>query len=92
GPVAGEFFDRIKRNHQPPFLTECDQDPDKVLLELALRLLEEQKEANNVRWAKNVRKNFDLINKIIEEVEKYKKRKSLPLTWKDHTHITRYLN
>ncbi|CAG8710347.1 20311_t:CDS:2, partial [Racocetra persica] len=32
-----------------------------------LTLLEEQKAAENVQWARNIKRNFDPINKIIEE-------------------------
>jgi hypothetical protein len=122
GSVTSEFFDHIKRNHQPPFLTECDQNPTEVQLESiilhndvihsdnqdensneiydelislttkTLKLLEEQKAAGNTQWIKGIKKNFDPISKMIEEVEKYGRKRTLPLTWKGHTHNTRFLN
>lgn len=128
GSVTSEFFERIKRNHQPPFITECDKNPpetrpdlvipynnentenvevevdvedengDEIFDELitltnkALVLLEEQKSAGSIRWAKNIKKNFDAINKMVEDVEKYKRKRTLPLTWKGHTHNTLFLN
>ncbi|RIB05717.1 hypothetical protein C2G38_2218921 [Gigaspora rosea] len=124
-PVSSNFFDQIKRNNQPPFLTECDQDlvnvqsitlhnsnesndnenynnqsenSDEIYNELitlttkALTLLEEQKEASNILWARSIKKKFNSINRMVEEVEQYKRKRTLHLTWKGHTHNTRFLN
>jgi hypothetical protein len=57
-----------------------------------LNLLEEQKAAGNIRWIKNVKKNFIPITEMVEEIEKYKRKITMPLTWKGHTNNTRFLN
>ncbi|CAG8757324.1 20776_t:CDS:1, partial [Racocetra persica] len=46
----------------------------------ALRLLEKQKIAENVPWARSIRKNFNPIKKIVNEVKEYRNRRILPLT------------
>jgi hypothetical protein len=58
----------------------------------ALILLQEQKSTGNLQWVNSVRKNFEPIIKMVEETEKYRKRRTMPLTWKDHTNNTMFLN
>ena len=36
-------------------------------------------------------KSFNGITKLVKEVEKYRKKRTMPLTWKGHTDNTRYL-
>ena len=57
----------------------------------ALSLLEEQKLAGNIKWCKAVKKSFNPITKLIEDVERYRRKRTMPLTWKGHTDNTRYL-
>ena len=57
----------------------------------ALSLVEEQKSIGNVKWCKAVKKSFDPITKLVEDVEKYRRKRTMPLTWKGHTNNTRYL-
>ena len=45
-----------------------------------LNLLEEQKATGNTRWIKNVKKNFIPIIEMVEEVERYKRKRTMPLT------------
>ncbi|CAG8838016.1 15279_t:CDS:1, partial [Racocetra persica] len=59
-----------------------------TLMTKTLNLLEEQKTAGNSRWVKNIKKNFTPINKMIEDVEQYKRKRTLPLTWKGHNNNT----
>ncbi|CAG8833026.1 20940_t:CDS:1 [Gigaspora margarita] len=126
GLVSSKFFDRIKRNHQPLFLTERDYKLVKMvsfilhnntedniihsnieddfdensndlynelitLITKTLNLLEEQKVTGNSRWIRNIKKNFTPISKMMEEIEQYKRKRTLPLTWKGHTNNTRFL-
>ncbi|CAI2188574.1 13551_t:CDS:2 [Funneliformis geosporum] len=56
-----------------------------------LNLLEEQKQSRNVLWAQGVERNFNQIKTMVNEINQYKRRKTMPRTWKDHTHNTRYL-
>ena len=121
GPVSNEFFGRLKRRHQPPFLTDTEEvsisspsplqvnqqgsqseilddlvDPNTLYDKLiesttkALDLLQQQKAAGNLHWIKGVRQNFTPIIKMVEEVERYKRRRTMPLTWRGHTHNTRF--
>jgi hypothetical protein len=121
GDVTSEFFNHIKRNHRPPFLTEdsqhtveaqsisqndeinivnedstenCAQTYDELIASTtkALAILQEQKEVGNALWVESVKKNFDPISKMVEDVERYRRKRSMPLPWKGHTHNTRFLN
>ncbi|CAG8797953.1 15089_t:CDS:2, partial [Gigaspora rosea] len=56
-----------------------------------LNLFEKQKANGNSRWIRNIKKNFTPISKMIEEIEQYKRKRTLPLTWKGHTNNTRFL-
>jgi hypothetical protein len=58
----------------------------------ALELLQEQKTASNFHWIKGVEKNFAPITKMIEEVERYQRKRTMPYIWKGHTNNTRFLN
>ena len=118
GIVTAEFFANIKRNCQPPFLTENNpllcinneqnfhiepyimdesNEDDELFNDLinttrkALSLLEEQKLAGNIKWCKSVKKSFNSIIKLVEDVEHYQKKHTMPLIWKGHTDNTRYL-
>ena len=90
----------IDDNNSEEILQDTDnlEDCDLLYYELivsttkVLNLLEEQKAAGNIRWVKNVKKNFIPIIEMVEEVEKYKRKRTMPLTWKGHTNNTRYLN
>ena len=57
----------------------------------ALSLLEEQKSAGNIKWCKAVKKSFNPITKLVQDVEQYQRKRTMPLTWKGHTDNTRYL-
>jgi hypothetical protein len=56
-----------------------------------LNLLEEQKQSRNILWAQGVERNFNQIKTMVNEINQYKHRRTMPRTWKDHTHNTRYL-
>ena len=75
-------------------LEDCDLFYNELIVSTtqALNLLEEQKAAGNIKWVKNVKKNFIPIIEMVKEVEKYKRKRTMPLTWKGHTNNTRYLN
>ena len=59
--------------------------------EKALTLLKEQKSAGNIKWCKGAMKSFNGIIKLVKEVEQYRRKRTMPLTWKGHTNSTRYL-
>ena len=56
-----------------------------------IALLEEQKLAGNLKWCRAAKKSFDPLTKLIEDVEQYRRKRTMPLTWKGHTDSTRYL-
>lgn len=60
--------------------------------ERALNILKEHKEAKNSRWIKGVERNFILIENMVRDIETYRNRRTMPLTWKDHSNNTRFLN
>ena len=60
--------------------------------EKALGFLKEHKEAKNSKWIKGVERNFLLVENMVREIETYRHRRTMPLTWKDHSNNTRYLN
>ena len=72
--------------------------------EKALNILKEYKEAKNSRWIKGVERNFILIEaelermkkeptqNMVRDIETYRNRRTMPLTWKDHSNNTRFLN
>jgi hypothetical protein len=123
GAVTSEFFNNVKRNCTPPFLTVDDnQVPAEVQMESiscsndiennveestensletydeliestrkALLLLEEQKAAGNVQWLNNIKRNFNPVTQMVQDVERYRRKRTMPLTWKGHTRNTRYL-
>jgi hypothetical protein len=57
----------------------------------ALSIIEEQKLIGIIKWCKAVKKSFDPIAKLVDGVEKYRRKRSMPLTWKGHTNNTHYL-
>jgi hypothetical protein len=57
----------------------------------ALDLLKEQKKSRNINWVQGVERNFNQIKTMVNEVNQYKCRKTMPRTWKDHNHNTRFL-
>ena len=59
--------------------------------EKVLALLKEQKSAGNIKWCKGVMKSFNGVTKLVKEVEQYRRKITMPLTWKGHTNNTRYL-
>ena len=57
----------------------------------ALEILEEQQNLQNISWINGVERNFNAIKTMVGEIDQYKRRRTMPRTWKDHTHNTRYL-
>ncbi|GBB87379.1 hypothetical protein RclHR1_13830006 [Rhizophagus clarus] len=45
-----------------------------------LQILKEQKATGNLKWAKNIKKNFYSINKMQEEIKSYQRSQKIPLT------------
>ncbi|CAG8436323.1 3850_t:CDS:2, partial [Scutellospora calospora] len=54
----------------------------------ALDLLYEHKDTKNIKWGKSIEKNFLSVNTMVEQIEAYRRRITMPKTWKEHTHNT----
>ena len=61
------------------------------VLNKALKIVQEQHLASNVRWAKSVNRNLDGIRKMVNEIESYNNKIHNPRTWKDLTNNTMFL-
>jgi len=57
----------------------------------ALDLLEEQNLKGNIRWCKGVKRYFDPLSRLVTDVEQYRRKRTMPLTWRGHNDSTRYL-
>jgi len=57
----------------------------------AKKIVAEQHQAKNYRWAKSVVRNFSGIKKLVDDVKSYSRRITLPRTWKDHNENTMFL-
>ncbi|CAG8635215.1 11672_t:CDS:2 [Dentiscutata heterogama] len=54
----------------------------------ALSILEDQRSKKNLRWIKSVNKNFKPVEQMTSEIISYKRRRTMPRTFKDHTNNT----
>jgi len=48
----------------------------------ALDFLKEHKEAKNSQWIKGIERNFISVENMVQEIESYRRRRTMPLTWK----------
>ena len=60
--------------------------------ERSLELLKDQYSKKNFKWIKGVEKNFKPIEGMLNEISVYKRRKTMPCTFKDHSHNTLFFN
>ena len=51
-----------------------------------------RRDKGNLRWAKGIEKNFIPMEKMLSEITLYKRRQTIPQTFKDHTHNTLFFN
>ncbi|CAG8847134.1 25512_t:CDS:2, partial [Gigaspora margarita] len=71
-----------------------DEDSDAFFNQLidttkkTLDLLYEHKDTKNIKWGKSVEKNFRSVSTMVEQIETYRRRRTMPKTWKEHTHNT----
>jgi hypothetical protein len=86
-------IDSLENNTNDNKHEECEDLYNHLIIitENTLQILKEQKGTGNLKWAKSVEKNFYSINKMQEEIKSYQRSQKMPLTWKGHTHNTRYL-
>jgi hypothetical protein len=57
----------------------------------AKKIVAEQRQVKNYHWAKSVAKKFSGIKKLVDDVNQYSRRITLPCTWKDHNENTMFL-
>ena len=57
----------------------------------ALRIVEEQENIGNKRWAQAVQTSFKGIKNLVTDINKYKRKITNPRTWKDHNRHTMFL-
>ncbi|CAG8749721.1 13818_t:CDS:2, partial [Cetraspora pellucida] len=60
----------------------------KSVLHDALKIMQEQENANNIQWAQAVQRSFKSVQDLVIDVKSYKRRINNPYTWKDHNKHT----
>jgi len=60
-------------------------------IEKLRQIIDEQCDAGNYRWMKAVEKCFNGTRKLVNDVEKYRRRNTNPRTWADHNANTLFL-
>ena len=60
-------------------------------IEKLRQIIDEQCNAENYKWIKNVEACFKETRKLINDIEKYRNRNTNPRTWADHNENTFYL-
>jgi hypothetical protein len=63
----------------------------KLILCEALRIVEEQENIGNKRWAEAVQTSFKGIKNLVTDINKYERQITNPHTWKDHNKHTMFL-
>jgi hypothetical protein len=63
----------------------------KLILCEALRIVEEQENIGNKRWAEAVQTSFKGIKNLVTDINKYERQITNPRTWKDHNKHTMFL-
>ncbi|CAB4440589.1 unnamed protein product [Rhizophagus irregularis] len=60
-------------------------------LDNAKKIVIEQHQVKNYRWANSVIKNFSGMKKVVDDIKSYSRRTTFPRTWKDHNENTMFL-
>ena len=60
-------------------------------IEKLRQIIDEQCDAENYRWMKAVEKYFNGARKLVDDVEKLRRRITNPRTWADHNENTLFL-
>ncbi|CAG8810127.1 20896_t:CDS:1, partial [Racocetra persica] len=72
-------------------LDDLYQDYELYLTKV-LKIIQEQRLKQNYRWAKSVKSSFAGLQKIVMDIEAYRRRTTNPRIWKDHNHHMIFLN
>ncbi|RHZ57151.1 hypothetical protein Glove_393g48 [Diversispora epigaea] len=62
------------------------------ITEEILEILKDQQAKQNLRWIKGIEKNFKPLEKMLSEITLYKRRRTMPRTYKDHSHNTLFFD
>ncbi len=62
------------------------------VMERSLEILKDQRSKKNFKWVKGVEKNFKPIENMLAELSVYKRRRTMPRTFKDHSYNTLFFN
>ncbi|RHZ78119.1 hypothetical protein Glove_168g75 [Diversispora epigaea] len=60
--------------------------------EKILEILKDQRAKNNLKWAEEIEKNFKPLEKMLSEITLYKRRRTMPRTYKDHSYNTLFFS
>ncbi len=52
----------------------------------------DQRDKRNLKWARNIEKNFKEIEKMLSEITLYKRRRTMPRTYKDYSNNMIFFN
>ena len=66
------------------------KDYKSILCE-ALRIVEEQENIGNKKWAQAVQISFKELKVLVTDINKYERQITNPRTWKDHNKHTMFL-
>jgi hypothetical protein len=58
------------------------------ITERVLEILKDQRMRKNFKWIQSVEKNFRPMEVMLSEITLYKRRRTMPRTFKDHSHNT----
>jgi len=61
-------------------------------MERALVILKDQQIKENFKWVRSVEKNFKPVEVMLSEITLYKRRRTMPRTFKDHSYNTIFFN
>jgi len=75
-------------------LQVCEELYDRLIdtTEKILEILKDQRDKRNLRWAKGIENNFKPMEKMLSEITLYKRRRTMPRTFKDHSCNTLFFN
>ncbi|CAB4436245.1 unnamed protein product [Rhizophagus irregularis] len=62
------------------------------ITEKVLEILKDQQSKRNLKWAKGIENNFKPLEKMLSEITLYKRRQTMPQTFKDLSYNTLFFN
>ena len=71
-------------------LQDCKELYNRLVdvMEKTLEILRDQQDKENFKWIKSVEKNFKPVEEMLSEITIYKRRRTMPRTFKDHSQNT----